>query len=374
MSNTLLQNVGFETFLNVEDCDLVGREGGLEDGFFGDVSSFPDAAWPDRMCSEVDEDDLSLTNYLLKVNADEEEAWESGEDLSVGGESVGDRDEVFELGWSLSPEDLDEGLFDALKPSCDGKRPSNKVKPGKVKPTSAKKTAGKGSKKEPGRLNKAVGNGKKQVETSPARDTRDVCDSDEFQVKRVKANSDAKVAVKSVCNSTKNEPPKCATTAKSQAEKAKEQRERKKKYVQELQDTIAELKRDKTGMQEVTMQLRDKIGSLKEEISYLKGIIANQSELASILRSVANTPGISISCSILQDNDGNSGKISKRKSDSGDENEVRLDQENNKKRKMDNDATSELDKNAGVCVHVQTGKVSLEFCAECSKKANGIHV
>ena len=166
---------------------------------------------------------------------------------------------------------------------------------------------------------------------------------------------------------SKNGPLK--TTIKTQAEKAKEQRQRKKKFVQELQDTIDELKQEKAGLQQVNTQLNDKIGSLQEEISYLKGVIANQSELAKILRSVANIPGISINCSVLKNDQGEMGKNNKRKCVPAGKKGVNLSDENAKKRRMDIEVNGELENNAGVCVHVQSGKVSLEFCPECSKKA-----
>lgn len=322
------------------------------------------------MCSEVDEDDLPLTNYLLKFSGEEEEPWESGEELSVGGDSVGDyNDEMFELGWALGPEDLDTGMFDAVKPNYEKEKSSNKKKLGKKKLSPA---SGIAAKKELTEKNVVVDN-KKQAKNSSVKNIFKVSDSVQSGVKSTNTTNTAgtKVAVNSACNSTKKEPQKSLPTAKSQAEKAKEQRERKKKYVQELQDTIAELKRDKAGLQQVTVQLSEKIESLKDEISYLKGVITNQSELATILRSVANSPGISISCSVLHDSESNSGKNHKRKFDPAGKEGENMGQDNNKKRKVDKNVV-ETGNNAGVCVHVQSGKVSLEFCAECSKKANSI--
>ena len=363
MSNALLQNTGIETFLNVEDSDLLG----LEDGPFRDFSSFTDVSWTDEMCSEVDEDDLPLTNYLLKFSGEEEEPWESGEELSVGGDSVGDyNDEMFELGWALGPEDLDTGMFDAVKPNYEKEKSSNKKKLGKKKLSPAR---GMAAKKEPTEKNVVVDN-KKQTKNSPVKNIFKVSDSVQSAVKSTNA-ADTKVVVSGACNSTKKEPQKSLPTAKSQAEKAKEQRERKKKYIQELQDTIAELKRDKADLHQVTVQLSEKIESLKDEISYLKGVITNQSELATILRSVANSPGVSISCSVLRDSEDNSGKNNKRKFDPAGKKGENMGQDNNKKMKVDKN-TVEIGNNAGVCVHVQSGKVSLEFCAECSKKANSI--
>lgn len=360
MSNTLLQNTGTETFLNLEDYDPVG----LEDNFFEDVSSFAYHPLADTMGSEVDEDDLPLTNYLLKFNGGDEDPWESGEELSVGGESGGD-DEIYELGWAVDPGNLEAGIFDDVDLSDEQESPSDKMELRKEKSTPVKKT-GKTAKKATEK--NVVVDCKKQTKRSVVNNRVKVAESVQCEVQSSKATADAKVVLKHSANELK-EPQKSRTTTKSQAEKAKEQRERKKKYIQELQDTIAELKKDKASMEQVTTQLSDKIVSLREEISYLKGVITNQSELARILRSVADTPGIAISCSVLQDKEGNSGK---RKYDPAGKEGSNVCQESAKRRKVDKSATGEMDNNAGVCVHVQSGKVSLEFCAECSKKANRI--
>ena len=314
------------------------------------------------MCSEVDEDDLSLTNYLLKCN-DDEEAWESGEELSIGGESFGDTGGgLFELAWSLHPEDLDTATYEVAKPSYEKDMlcVASEVELGKEDPSLIQKPekCGKSKKKQPS---------KKRV-VADCDITLESNNSDVCEVKSTKTPSRTTRAVKNVRNnSAKVE----QSPAKTQAEKAKAQRAKKKKYVEELQDTIAQLNTDKAGLQQVTIQLTEKIESLREEVSYLKGVIANQSELAAILRTVANTPGIEISCSTLQEPEC-SGKVNKRKWEVSSKAESNVDDKNSKKRKINDDTNGEVNGKAGVCVHVQSGKVSVEFCAECSKKANGI--
>lgn len=343
MSNWLVSNTGTET-LNVEDFVF-----GSEESIFGGFSTLTRVSWQAKMCSEVDEDDLSLTNYLLKRNdVDDEEAWESGEELRIGGDSFGDTGGgLFELAWSLHPEDLDTSTYEVSKLSYeeDKRREASEVELVKEDPSKKKQLSKK----------KVVADCDITLES----DESDVC-----EVKSMKTPSRTPRAVKNVRNnSSKVE----QSPAKTQAEKAKAQRAKKKKYVEELQDTITQLNTDKAGLQQVTMQLTEKIENLREEVSYLKGVIANQSELAAILRTVSNTPGIEISCSALQDNEC-SGKVNKRKSDLSSETESNVDGKNSKKRKTN----GEVNGKAGVCVHVQSGKVSVEFCAECSKKANGI--
>lgn len=414
MSDFLLQNAGIGAFFE-DDNDLFGED--------------------TVMCSEVDDYDLPLTNYLLKFDVGEEEPWDSTEDLSVGGESVEERDifgpgcEVlddegvaftFENGhWNEDPPDRAELVE---KEVCQAKNKDNHGKEESVKSSfivdlnNQKQTNTLDPKNvveaactvrskakvtnvsfaedtfEPGSPNledletdamdhvgevfsveNEVSPDKVEFEASQAK-KKDLSIQNEKKTSHSKNVIKAAYTVHSNEKATnvslersKNGPLK--TTIKTQAEKAKEQRQRKKKFVQELQDTIEELKQEKAGLQQVNTQLNDKIGSLKEEISYLKGVIANQSELAKILRTVANIPGISINCSVLKNDQGEMGKNNKRKCVPAGKKGVNLSDENTKKRRMGIEVNGELENNAGVCVHVQSGKVSLEFCPECSKKA-----
>lgn len=416
MSNFLLQNVGIGAFF--ED----------DDDFFGEDTA---------MCSEVDDDDLPLTNYLLKFDVGEEEPWDSTEDLSVGGESVDERD-IFGLGCEVVDDEGVAFTFESghwnedapdraelvEKEDCRAKNkdshgreesvksgvivdlnnqkqttildPKNVVEGAcvvhsKVRATNvsfAEDTFEPGS-PNPEDLDTDVLDHVGEVfglenEVSPDKVEFEVSQANkkvnDLSIQKQKKTSDPKNVIKAayIVHSnekatnvsfarSKNGPLK--TTIKTQAEKAKEQRQRKKKFVQELQDTIEELKQEKAGLQQVNTRLNDKIGSLKEEISYLKGVIANQSELAKILRTVADIPGISINCSVLKNEQGELGKNNKRKYVPAGKKGVNLSDENTKKRRMNVEVNGELENNAGVCVHVQSGKVSLEFCPECSKKA-----
>lgn len=334
----------------------------------------------------MEEDDLPLTKYLLQFNT--EEQWDSEEEISIEGESFEDDNTCADqLGWDMDPVDLDTEIFDTVEATPDKTDAPSKEEQVKELKQRVEKSG-------PVRETSNVGNLQENIDLSLCHDKSDSGKKQEIKKKTsapksllevdsvpngrksTKSQAQSKMAVKNVSKSTV-EPHKSLNTAKSQAEKAKEQRERKKKYVQELQDNIEELKRDKADLKQVTAQLNDKVEALREEIRYLKGVIANQSELARILRSVASTPGISLSCGILQDcEEGIDGKTNKRKydapNDSGKKG-VNLRQENSKRRKVDKTASGEISPvDAGVCVHVQSGKVSLEFCAECSMKASSI--
>ena len=381
MSNTLLQNAGFETFFNIEDLE----DPGFEDDLYGEISRFTKDIWTNTKSSGMEEDDLPLTKYLLQFNT--EEQWDSEEEISVEEESFEDSTCADQLGWDMDPVDLDTEIFETVEASPDKTDAPSKEEQ-VIDLTERVEKSG------PVRETSNVGNLQEEVDLSVFHDKSDSGKKQEIKKKNsapkslpkadsvsngrksTKSQAQLKMALKNVSNST-IEPHKPLTTAKSQAEKAKEQRERKKKYVQELQDNIEELKRDKADLQQVTAQLNNKLEALREEIRYLKGVIANQSELARILRSVASTPGISLSCGILQDcEEGSDGKTNKRKYDASNDSGkrgVNLHQENSKRRKVDKTASGEMSPvDAGVCVHVQSGKVSLEFCAECSMKASSI--
>ena len=287
----------------------------------------------------MDEDDLPLANYLLQLN-EEDELSESDDNEDVFGTEEGTCGqgapiEVVDL--DSDEDDLAELVGEKVGQTHCGKD-TNKAKP---------------------RTQKSVGN------TQELKD-RNRCPI-ENHTKEYKIEATPSKSVRTP-----------AEFKRIKAIKAKEQRERKKKYIVDLNDTVEELKRDKAGFQRVTAQLNCTIKELKDEISYLKGIIANQSELASILKSVSNTPGIEVSCTFLQDDWNNSnaelsdGKKNKRKRETIEgcsKHGVKRNNSNEKRKKFDHLSNCE-NGDAGVCVHVRSGKVSLEFCAECSRKAS----
>lgn len=370
MSNSPLRNAGFETYSNISALENPD----FEDDLFGGIPSFTQDIWTNSKCKEMDDDDdLPLTKYLLQFNDDER--WNSEEELSLEGD--GFECESGGFGWDIDPIDLADGDDSGLTLDTPDKPKQDKEEEVIEERNSFEKST--------------------QVKKSDVEErTKFSCDLDEEEVlkknnsgknnakvhsvqsskKSIRTVPQRKEVVKKSANSTAQQQ-KSLTTSKTQAEKARQQRERKKKYVQELEDTIETLKKDKAQLKQANTQLNDRIGGLHDEIRYLKGVIQNQSELANILRSVANTPGISISCSVLQDKDVSDGKVNKRKyndhTEDSREKVCNIHNKRNKKKKMEETSGDKVTSFvAGVCVHVQSGKVSLEFCAECSKKANGV--
>ncbi|PFX26353.1 hypothetical protein AWC38_SpisGene8975 [Stylophora pistillata] len=304
MSNSPLRNAGFETlpsFAAFDDPDF-------EDDLFGGIPSFTQDIWTNSKYKEMDDDDdLPLTKYLLQFNDDER--WSSEEELSKEEDSF--EYESGGFGWDIHPivfaDGDDSGLTQDTpdKPKQEKEEVVMKKRNSVEKSTKVKKSDHEERIKCGYDLDEKEGLKKNNSGKNNAK-----FHSVQSSEKSIKSVAQCKEVVKKSANSTAQQQ-KSLTTSKTQAEKAKQQRERKK------------------------------------------------------------------NCSVLQDGDVSDGKANKRKvndhAEDSSEKVCNMQNKRNKKRKMEEssgDKVSSFD--VGVCVHVQSGKVSLEFCAECSKKANGV--
>jgi hypothetical protein len=180
---------------------------------------------------------------------------------------------------------------------------------------------------------------------------------------------------------------------------ARENRQKKKKYVQSLEKTLKNLNDQNSNLKLKTEAMAGRISDLASEVEYLKGVIANQSTLSRLIGSVCTTPGVRFYSSFTLNNntdqtddahvDKESVNEPKRRSSNvlDDEN-----QENATPKKFVRKSTrcvqsnkhysatsineslcekldSENKKN-GICLHVGGDSVSLEFCSMCSKSAS----
>jgi len=152
------------------------------------------------------------------------------------------------------------------------------------------------------------------------------------------------------------------------AEAARENRQKKKRYVESLERENADLKEFKTQTSAENSALKSQVDILKEEVTYLRSVIANQGTLSLLLKNISSTPGISLSTSFTAPNadddeqadDSRRASLRKRKSESAASSEG----PQAKKKSSAKQGTS-----GGVCLHVCKEKVSLEFCSSCSKNA-----
>ena len=126
---------------------------------------------------------------------------------------------------------------------------------------------------------------------------------------------------------------------------AKMNRERKKAYISSLEDEIKDLKTENDELREGQDKLRNANRALEDEVMYLKSVLANQSSLSSLLKNIPNVKDVRLTSSF-----------------------------SHRKRSADLDHDYEMPskrtkKTAGVCLHVDSNNVSLEFCAQCSRRS-----
>ena len=142
---------------------------------------------------------------------------------------------------------------------------------------------------------------------------------------------------------------------------AKRNRERKKQHVAELEQTVEQLRKDKDNLLSTVEHLEETLDDVTTEISYLRGVLANQSELSALLKTIGTTPGVKFGSSSLLTQSHDYSPSVKRKRKSGGKGGA------DKSKKNKPSTASPIE--AGVCLHVRKGKVSLEFCTDCNQKA-----
>ncbi|KAK3754454.1 hypothetical protein RRG08_021041 [Elysia crispata] len=107
------------------------------------------------------------------------------------------------------------------------------------------------------------------------------------------------VADSSVSSSGKRGPPGGDPYSKN-AIAARDNRLKKKKYIADLENTVLQLKSENDELVKEAVIRRKSVAILQQEVRYLKGVIANQSTLSALLKSVSQTPGINLASSFSQ--------------------------------------------------------------------------
>lgn len=137
------------------------------------------------------------------------------------------------------------------------------------------------------------------------------------------------------------------------AVQAKINREKKKAYIKCLEDSCSELKQENVLLKSQQCKLETESKSLRQEVLYLKNVLANQSTLSKLLKNIGEVEGISLHTSFASQCAGN-------------------DVANPKKRTLSTKCEKASDVSSissGICLHVDKDNVSLEFCSECARKA-----
>ena len=159
---------------------------------------------------------------------------------------------------------------------------------------------------------------------------------------------------------------------KRNAVAARENRQKKKKYVEGLESDVARLKEENKTLKTGNENMSKMIVKLSDEVKYLRSVLANQSTISLLLKSVAATPGISLTSSLVQssvDKDEETEKENKKQQT--DRQYVTRSKKRQSEEVMDSTPSKKTRgiTPGGVCLHVNQGKVSLELCAKCERKA-----
>lgn len=150
--------------------------------------------------------------------------------------------------------------------------------------------------------------------------------------------------------SSKNIKESEAERNRKNAEAARQNRLKKKRYLEELEKEHSEVKRENVILKTRCHEFQQRCQRLQSEVEYLKNVIANESILSSLIQNIPDVPNVKLSSSFA----------SRKRPQVGSSD----DSAPASKRSKSAQRTS-----AGVCLHVAKDQVSIEFCQHCSKQA-----
>ncbi|ESO09873.1 hypothetical protein HELRODRAFT_167691 [Helobdella robusta] len=142
---------------------------------------------------------------------------------------------------------------------------------------------------------------------------------------------------------------------------ARENRSKKKKFIEGLTYTVNDLKNENKILRQKCFKSDAIIFSLRKEINYLKNVITNQSTLSTLLRHI---PGL------LQENFNDSVKddvIDIENVDDSESNSSEILLNASMQGRQTQGTTSDM--SCGVCLHVANNVVQLELCSACNTEA-----
>lgn len=177
-------------------------------------------------------------------------------------------------------------------------------------------------------------------------------------------------------------------TSNRNALMARENRRKKKEYLTKLEEEVDEYKSENKKLRRILKQQFKMAEKLKHEKDYLRNVLANQTQITSLLnlfknqsnasQSTASSPALSTTSSVQQDllgrdfdfPDSFDESLLPKETDDffkyiPDQNDLSL--HNNLI--GDHNYTSGNKSDAGVCLHVCGSHLSLEFCVNCSDSA-----
>lgn len=132
---------------------------------------------------------------------------------------------------------------------------------------------------------------------------------------------------------------------------AKKNRERKKAQFNALEREVEQLKAENDSYKKRCSALESGILTLNKELEYYKAVLANESVLSNLLQNIPNVSGINLTTSV---------RVRKRQNGTSPARPAKRIKPSNGQL---NSSTG------GVCLHVASNNVSLEFCSACSSQA-----
>lgn len=138
---------------------------------------------------------------------------------------------------------------------------------------------------------------------------------------------------------------------------ARENRIKKKLYVKKLERSLRALSTENATLKKRSVEMSREIEDLRDEVQYLRSVLCNVDEISTLVRNIRSVrPSVATSLS----DDLADGAPAKR-------------------RRVDHDYVSTdskrkppVEKVGGVCIHVASGAVSLEFCHRCAGKSKNL--
>jgi len=180
-------------------------------------------------------------------------------------------------------------------------------------------------------------------------------DEDDEYLPKLKRTTSVSRSSKRVSNITLDE--------NKNAVQARVNREKKKAYISTLEQQVDDLKSKNDIMRAESVSAVSWADTLAEEVAYLKAVLANQSALASLLKNINGDATMAVLSSSRFGGEVNVSKDVGRKRPRSDDHDYVQSQSG---RKYSRGST----KDAGVCLHVNQERVTLEMCRHCSQTSN----
>lgn len=136
---------------------------------------------------------------------------------------------------------------------------------------------------------------------------------------------------------------------------ARENREKKKKYINDLEKSVCELTKENTNLKINMKSLETQAGGLREENIYLKSVLSNVESISELIQHMSTTKNVNfIGTSLAVDLKNQQEKPNLMSPNSIVRKSQRIIDKKNQ---------------PGICFHVNNNNVSLEFCRKCNENA-----